>query len=153
MTTAVDDDLWSAIGDPVRRTMIDLLLAEGSGTATSATAQRRPARLNALLAEFSVIVRSGASGANGRCRCGSCTRSEWISSAMTSTSCSRASAAIPDSSRSVKTRPVGFCGLTRMSAVQPASGAGSKTYPSPSSTSGSGTRRRPIRPIVSRNGG
>ncbi len=29
MNTGVDDDLWSAIGDPTRRRMIDLLLAEG----------------------------------------------------------------------------------------------------------------------------
>ena len=31
----VDDDLWSAVGDPTRRRMLDLLLSEGSGTATS----------------------------------------------------------------------------------------------------------------------
>ncbi|HET7901234.1 MAG TPA: metalloregulator ArsR/SmtB family transcription factor [Candidatus Nanopelagicales bacterium] len=36
MTTAlVDDDLWSAVGDPTRRRMLDLLLAEGDSTATS----------------------------------------------------------------------------------------------------------------------
>ena len=35
MTLAVDDDLWSAIGEPTRRRMLDLLLAEGAGTATS----------------------------------------------------------------------------------------------------------------------
>src|ERR1700683_1296051 len=34
-TTAVDDDLWSAIGDPTRRRMLDILLAAGPGTATS----------------------------------------------------------------------------------------------------------------------
>ena len=34
MSTAVDDDLWSAIGDPTRRRMLDLLLV-GEGTATS----------------------------------------------------------------------------------------------------------------------
>ena len=27
MSLAVDDDLWSAIGDPTRRRMVDLLLA------------------------------------------------------------------------------------------------------------------------------
>ena len=32
----VDDDLWSAIGDPTRRRMLDLLLADGAGTATVA---------------------------------------------------------------------------------------------------------------------
>jgi DNA-binding transcriptional ArsR family regulator len=39
MTTAVDDDLWSAIGDPTRRRMLDLLLATGAGTATSLSEQ------------------------------------------------------------------------------------------------------------------
>lgn len=32
---AVDDLLWSAIGDPTRRRLLDMLLAAGSGTATS----------------------------------------------------------------------------------------------------------------------
>ena len=31
----VDDDLWSAIGDPTRRRMLDLLLVDGEGTATT----------------------------------------------------------------------------------------------------------------------
>jgi DNA-binding transcriptional ArsR family regulator len=31
----VDDDLWSAIGDPTRRRMLDLLLTAGAGTATT----------------------------------------------------------------------------------------------------------------------
>ena len=35
MSTAVDDDLWSAVGDPIRRRMLDLLLRDGSGTASS----------------------------------------------------------------------------------------------------------------------
>ena len=35
MSVAVDDDLWSAIGDPTRRRMVDLLLADGAGTATT----------------------------------------------------------------------------------------------------------------------
>ena len=34
MSVAVDDDLWSAIGDPTRRRMLDLLLTDGPGTAT-----------------------------------------------------------------------------------------------------------------------
>lgn len=33
--TAVDDDLWWAIGDPTRRRMLDLLLTNGDGTATT----------------------------------------------------------------------------------------------------------------------
>lgn len=35
----VDDDLWSAIGDPTRRRIVDLLLADGEGTATTLSAQ------------------------------------------------------------------------------------------------------------------
>ena len=35
----VDDDLWSAIGDPTRRRILDLLLADGNGTATSLSEQ------------------------------------------------------------------------------------------------------------------
>ncbi|GAA3604294.1 ArsR/SmtB family transcription factor [Microlunatus ginsengisoli] len=31
----VDDDLWSAIGDPTRRRLLDLLLVDGFGTATT----------------------------------------------------------------------------------------------------------------------
>ena len=30
MSTAIDDDLWSAVGDPTRRRMLDLLLAEAA---------------------------------------------------------------------------------------------------------------------------
>jgi len=37
--TVVNDDLWSAIGDPTRRRMLDLLLATGAGTATSLSEQ------------------------------------------------------------------------------------------------------------------
>ncbi len=43
MTTAVperiDDDLWSAVGDPTRRRILDLLLADGDGTATTLSDQ------------------------------------------------------------------------------------------------------------------
>src|SRR5262249_8667133 len=35
MTAAIDDELWAALGDPARRRLLDLLLVEGSGTATS----------------------------------------------------------------------------------------------------------------------
>lgn len=35
MSTITDDDLWSAIGDPTRRHMLDLLVEHGSGTASS----------------------------------------------------------------------------------------------------------------------
>lgn len=35
MAEQVDDDIWSAIGDPTRRRMLDLLPIDGDGTATS----------------------------------------------------------------------------------------------------------------------
>jgi ArsR family transcriptional regulator, cadmium/lead-responsive transcriptional repressor len=35
----VDDDLWSAIGDPTRRRIVDLLLTGGGGTATTLSEQ------------------------------------------------------------------------------------------------------------------
>jgi len=35
----IDDDLWSAIGDPTRRRLLDLLLADGGGTATTLSDQ------------------------------------------------------------------------------------------------------------------
>ncbi len=35
MTAMIDDDLWSAIGDPTRRRMLDLMLRDGGGTATT----------------------------------------------------------------------------------------------------------------------
>ena len=39
MRVAVDDDLWSAIGDPTRRRLLDLLLVDAGGTATSLSEQ------------------------------------------------------------------------------------------------------------------
>jgi DNA-binding transcriptional ArsR family regulator len=54
----VDDELWSAIGDPTRRTMIDLLLAEGPGTATSLSA-RVPVTRQAVSKHLAVLDRVG----------------------------------------------------------------------------------------------
>lgn len=56
--TAVDDDLWSAIGDPMRRTMIDLLLSEGNGTATSLS-ERLPVTRQAVSKHLAVLDRVG----------------------------------------------------------------------------------------------
>ena len=39
VTERIDDDLWSAIGDPIRRRMLDLLLVDGDGTATTLSGQ------------------------------------------------------------------------------------------------------------------
>ena len=56
-TTTVDDDLWSAIGDPTRRRMLDLLLA-GDGTATS-LGQRLPVTRQAVAKHLGVLDRVG----------------------------------------------------------------------------------------------
>ena len=58
MSTTVDDDLWSAIGDPIRRTMIDLLLARGPGTATSLS-ERLPVTRQAVSKHLAVLDRVG----------------------------------------------------------------------------------------------
>lgn len=58
MTSAVDDDLWSAVGDPTRRRLLDLLLAEGSGTATTLSAQL-PVTRQAVAKHLTVLDRAG----------------------------------------------------------------------------------------------
>ncbi|MFJ3966422.1 ArsR/SmtB family transcription factor [Streptomyces sp. NPDC090036] len=72
MSTAVDDDLWSAMGDPTRRRMIDLLLAEGQGTATTLSAHL-PVTRQAVAKHLAVLdrvglVRSAPSGREKRYR-------------------------------------------------------------------------------------
>ncbi|MEV4538663.1 metalloregulator ArsR/SmtB family transcription factor [Asanoa sp. NPDC049518] len=54
----MNDDLWSAVGDPTRRTMIDLLLAGGSGTATS-LAEKLPVTRQAVAKHLAVLDRVG----------------------------------------------------------------------------------------------
>ena len=58
MTGAVDDGLWSAIGDPTRRRMLDLLLADGEGTATTLSA-RLPVTRQAVAKHLGVLDRVG----------------------------------------------------------------------------------------------
>ena len=62
MTTAVagdvDDDLWSAIGDPTRRRMVDLLLSQGDGTATS-LGQQLPVTRQAVAKHLGVLAGAG----------------------------------------------------------------------------------------------
>jgi ArsR family transcriptional regulator, cadmium/lead-responsive transcriptional repressor len=58
MSVMVDDDLWSAIGDPTRRRMLDLLLAEGSGTATSLS-EHLPVTRQAVTKHLFVLDRVG----------------------------------------------------------------------------------------------
>ncbi|HTF10976.1 MAG TPA: winged helix-turn-helix domain-containing protein [Asanoa sp.] len=58
MTVAIDDELWSAIGDPTRRRMLDLLLATGSWTATSLS-ERLPVTRQAVAKHLGVLDRVG----------------------------------------------------------------------------------------------
>jgi DNA-binding transcriptional ArsR family regulator len=58
MTVAVDDELWSAIGDPTRRRMLDLLLADGQGTATSLS-EHLPVTRQAVAKHLGVLDRAG----------------------------------------------------------------------------------------------
>ena len=58
MSVAVDDDLWSAIGDPTRRRMLDLLLADGAGTAT-ALSDSLPVTRQAVAKHLVVLDRVG----------------------------------------------------------------------------------------------
>jgi DNA-binding transcriptional ArsR family regulator len=58
MSPAVDDDLWSAIGDPTRRTLLDLLLETGPRTATS-LAELLPVTRQAIAKHLAVLDRVG----------------------------------------------------------------------------------------------
>lgn len=57
MSTAVDDDLWSAVGDPTRRRMLDLLIA-GPGTATTLS-DNLPVTRQAVAKHLAVLDRVG----------------------------------------------------------------------------------------------
>ena len=54
----VDDELWSALGDPTRRRMLDVLLSDGDGTATSLSAQL-PVTRQAVAKHLDVLDRVG----------------------------------------------------------------------------------------------
>lgn len=58
MSVTVDDDLWSAVGDPIRRRMLDLLLSDGSGTATSLS-EHLPVTRQAVAKHLLVLDRVG----------------------------------------------------------------------------------------------
>ncbi|WTW93295.1 ArsR family transcriptional regulator [Streptomycetaceae bacterium NBC_01309] len=58
MSAAVDDELWSAVGDPIRRQMLDLLLAGGGGTATTLSEQL-PVTRQAVAKHLGVLGRVG----------------------------------------------------------------------------------------------
>ena len=53
-----DDDIWSAIGDPTRRRMLDLLLIDGDGTATT-LGRRLPVTRQAVAKHLGVLERVG----------------------------------------------------------------------------------------------
>jgi DNA-binding transcriptional ArsR family regulator len=58
VTSPVDDELWSAVGDPTRRRMLDLLLVDGHGTATSLSG-RLPVTRQAVAKHLAVLDRAG----------------------------------------------------------------------------------------------
>jgi predicted transcriptional regulator len=68
----VDDDLWQAIGDPTRRRMLDLLLAEGDGTATTLghrlSVTRQGVAKHLVVLERAGLVRGATSGRERRYR-------------------------------------------------------------------------------------
>jgi DNA-binding transcriptional ArsR family regulator len=55
---AIDDDLWSAVGDPTRRRMVDQLLRDGGGTATSLS-EHLPVSRQAVSKHLDVLNRAG----------------------------------------------------------------------------------------------
>jgi DNA-binding transcriptional ArsR family regulator len=58
VSATVDDELWSAVGDPTRRRLLDLLLADGSGTSTSLSEQL-PVSRQAVAKHLVVLDRVG----------------------------------------------------------------------------------------------
>ncbi|MGW4489413.1 ArsR/SmtB family transcription factor [Amycolatopsis sp. NPDC004368] len=57
MTRVVDDELWAALGDPTRRRLLDVLLADGSGTATGLSAEL-PVTRQAVAKHLGVLERA-----------------------------------------------------------------------------------------------
>jgi predicted transcriptional regulator len=58
MIGAINDELWSAIGDPTRRRMLDLLLVDGFATATTLSEQL-PVTRQAVAKHLAVLDRVG----------------------------------------------------------------------------------------------
>jgi DNA-binding transcriptional ArsR family regulator len=58
VSVATDDELWSAVGDPIRRRMLDLLLAGGGGTATTLSEQL-PVTRQAVAKQLSSLADAG----------------------------------------------------------------------------------------------
>lgn len=68
----IDDDLWSAIGDPTRRRILDLLLTAGDGTATTLSDQlpvtRQAVAKHLAVLDRVVLVRATTAGREKRYR-------------------------------------------------------------------------------------
>jgi len=58
LSDPIDDALWSAVGDPTRRRLLDLLLADGGGTATRLS-ERLPVTRQAIAKHLGVLDRVG----------------------------------------------------------------------------------------------
>ncbi len=58
MTTRVDDDLWSVIGDPTRRRVLDLLVTDGEASAWS-LAGRVPFSRQAVSKQLALLEGAG----------------------------------------------------------------------------------------------
>jgi DNA-binding transcriptional ArsR family regulator len=58
VSVTVDDELWSAVGDPIRRRMLDMLLTGGGGTATTLSEQL-PVTRQAVSKHLGVLGRVG----------------------------------------------------------------------------------------------
>src|ERR1700752_1237545 len=50
----IDDELWSAIGDPTRRRVLDMLLTDGPGTASSLS-RKLPVTRQAVAKHLAVL--------------------------------------------------------------------------------------------------
>jgi DNA-binding transcriptional ArsR family regulator len=66
MTSVGDDDLWSAVGDPTRRRMLNVLLERGPGTATTLSSEftvtRQAVAKHLAVLERAKLVRSSIAG-------------------------------------------------------------------------------------------
>ena len=54
----IDDDLWSAVGEPTRRRLLDQMLSDGAGTETSLS-QHVPVTRQAVAKHLDVLDRAG----------------------------------------------------------------------------------------------
>jgi predicted transcriptional regulator len=57
--TVVDDELWSAIGDPTRRQLLDLLLDAAGGSTATSLSRRMPVTRQAVAKQLDVLDRAG----------------------------------------------------------------------------------------------